>query len=123
MILDTSVLVAILQREPGWQHHQRQLEDAPRLLLSAGTMQELLIVAHCRGVLDAMEALLQLLDPDVVPVDEALARRALQMFQRMGKGPGHAAQLNFGDCFAAALADQEQLPLAFAGEDFKAAGF
>lgn len=104
MILDTSVLVAILQREPGWQHHQRQLEDAPRLLLSAGTMQELL-------------------DPDVGPVDEALAQRALQMFQRMGKGQGHAAQLNFGDCFAAALADQEQLPLAFAGEDFKAAGF
>jgi len=63
----------------------------------------------------------------VVPVDADLARCALAPYQRFGKGPdkclGHAAQLNFGDCFAAALAEREQLPLAYAGEDFAAAGF
>ncbi len=59
----------------------------------------------------------------MVPVDADLARRALALYQRFGKGPGHAAQLNFGDCFAAALAEREQLPLADAGEDFAAAGF
>ena len=123
MILDTSVLIAILLRESGWREHQARLEEAPRLLLSAGTLQELLVVSHCMGFLEAMERLLQVLDPDVVPVDGALARRALQVFQRFGKGQGHTAQLNFGDCFAAALAEQEQLPLAFAGEDFSAAGF
>ncbi len=123
MILDTSVLISILLRETGWRQQQARLEEAPRLLLSAGTLQELLVVSHCKGLLDAMESLLQVLDPDVVPVDGPLAHRALQVFQRFGKGQGHAAQLNFGDCFAAALAEQEQLPLAFAGEDFKAAGF
>jgi len=124
MILDTSVLIAILQRESGWQHHRAQLEQAPRLLLSAGTLQELLVVAHCRGVLEAMEALLQVLDPDVVPVDQAaLARQAVRLLQRFGKGQGHAAQLNFGDCFAAALAEREQMPLAFVGDAFRAAGF
>jgi len=123
MILDTSVLIAILQRESGWQHHRAQLEQAARLLLSAGTLQELLVVAHCRGVLEAMEALLQVLDPDVVPVDAALTRQAVRLFQRFGKGQGHAAQLNFGDCFAAALAEREQMPLAFVGDDFRAAGF
>ena len=123
MILDTSVLIAILQRESGWQHHRAQLEQAPRLLLSAGTLQELLVVAHCLGVLEAMEALLQVLDPDVLPVDAALARQAVRLFQRFGKGQGHAAQLNFGDCFAAALAEREQMPLAFVGDDFRAAGF
>lgn len=124
MILDTSVLIAILHRESGWQHHRAQLEQTPRLLLSAGTLQELLVVAHCRGVLEAMEALLQVLDPDVVPVDQAaLARQAVRLLQRFGKGQGHAAQLNFGDCFAAALAEREQMPLAFVGDAFRAAGF
>ena len=99
------------------------LEEAPLLRISAGTLQELLVVAHCRALLAPVEALLALLDPDVVPVDADLARRALAFYQRFGKGLGHAAQLNFGDCFAAALAEREQLPLAYAGEDFAAAGF
>ncbi|MCS5691737.1 type II toxin-antitoxin system VapC family toxin [Cyanobium sp. FGCU-6] len=123
MILDTSVLIAIIQREPGWEHHQRRLEEAALLRISAGTLQELLVVAHCRAVLEPVEALLGLLDPDVVPVDAELAHRALAVYQRFGKGLGHAAQLNFGDCFAAALAEREQLPLAYAGQDFAAAGF
>lgn len=67
----------------------------------------------------------------MVPVDADLARRALALHQRfgkgldkgLGKGLGHAAQLNFGDCFAAALAEREQLPLAYVGEDSAAAGF
>jgi uncharacterized protein with PIN domain len=49
--------------------------------------------------------------------------RACQIFQRFGKGQGHGAQLNFGDCFAAALAEREQCPLACVGDDFRAAGF
>jgi ribonuclease VapC len=127
MILDTSVLIAIIQRETGWERHQQALEEAPQLRISAGTLQELLVVAHCRALLAPVEALLALLDPDVVPVDADLARRALAFYQRFGrgldKGLGHGAQLNFGDCFAAALAEREQLPLAYAGEDFAAAGF
>ena len=127
MILDTSVLIAIIQRETGWERHQQALEEAPLLRISAGTLQELLVVAHCRALLAPVEALLALLDPDVVPVDAGLARRALALYQRFGKGLdkglGPAAQLNFGACFAAALAEREQLPLADAGEDFAAAGF
>lgn len=123
MILDTSVLIAIIQREPGWELHLRRLEEAPLLRISAGTLQELLVVAHCRAVLEPVEALLALLDPDVAPVDAHLARRALAVYQRFGKGLGHATQLNVGDCFAAALAERDQLPLAFAGQDFAAAGF
>jgi ribonuclease VapC len=127
MILDTSVLIAIIQRESGWERHQQALEEAPLLRISAGTLQELLVVAHCHALLAPVEALLALLDPDVVPVDADLACRALALYQRFGKGLdkglGHAAQLNFGDCFAAALAKRVQLPLAYAGEDFAAAGF
>ena len=109
MILDTSVVIAIIQREPGWEQHQQRLEEAALLRISAGTLQELLVVAHCRAILEPVEAL--------------LARRALAVYQRFAKGLGHAAQLNFGDCFAAALAEREQLPLASAGQDVAAAGF
>ena len=123
MILDTSLLLAILQREPGWERHQQRLEEAEVLRMSAGTLQELLLVAHCRGVLEPMQTLLDLIDPDLVPVDADLAGRALSMFQRVGKGQGHSAQLNFGDCFAAALAERDQLPLGYIGDDFTKAGF
>ena len=123
MILDTSLLLAILQREPAWELHQQMLEQAEVLRMSAGTLQELLLVAHCRGVLEPMRTLLDLIDPDVVPVDAALAERALGLFQRLGKGQGHPAQLNFGDCFAAALAERDQLPLGYIGDDFSKAGF
>ncbi|MCT0215758.1 type II toxin-antitoxin system VapC family toxin [Synechococcus sp. CS-1330] len=105
------MLLAILQREPGWERHQQALEQAEVLRMSAGTLQELLLVAHCRRVLEPMRTLLDLIDPDVVPVDADLAERALGIFKRFGKGQGHPAQLNFGDCFAAALAERDQLPL------------
>ena len=123
MILDTSLLLAILQREPGWERHQQTLERAEVLRMSAGTLQELLLVAHCRGVLEPMQTLLELIDPDVVPVDGDLAERALGIFKRFGKGQGHPAQLNFGDCFAAALAEHDQLPLGYIGDHFTKAGF
>ena len=123
MILDTSAVIAIIQREPGWQQICSLLEQATLQRISAETLQELLVAAHCRGVLGAVEELLLLLDADVVPVDEDLARRACRIFQRFGKGQGHGAQLNFGDCFAAALAEREQCPLACVGEDLHAAGF
>ena len=123
MILDTSLLLAILQREAGWEQHQQTLERAEVLRMSAGTLQELLLVAHCRGVLEPMQTLLELIDPDVVPVDGDLAERALGIFKRFGKGQGHPAQLNFGDCFAAALAERDHLPLGYISDDFTKAGF
>ena len=91
--------------------------------MSAGTLQELLLVAHCCGVLEPMQTLLELIDPDVVPVDGELAERALGIFKRFGKGQGHPAQLNFGDCFAAALAERDHLPLGYISDDFTKAGF
>ena len=68
------------------------------------------MVAHCRGVPEAVEDLWLLLDADVVPVDGDQARWDCRIFQRFGKGQGHGAQVNFGDCFAAALAERKQVP-------------
>lgn len=123
MIVDSSVVLAVVQREPQWEQALAQLQQAPMLCISAGTLQELLVVAHCRAVLPQVETMLELLDLDVIPVDAELSRRALVLFQRFGKGQGSKAQLNFGDCFAAALAERDGQPLAFVGSDFAAAGF
>ncbi|MBN9578485.1 MAG: type II toxin-antitoxin system VapC family toxin, partial [Alphaproteobacteria bacterium] len=54
----------------------------------------------------------------VVPLDEAQARIAREAYRDFGKGSGHKAQLNFGDCFAYALAKTMNEPLLYKGTDF-----
>ena len=54
----------------------------------------------------------------VEPVTEGQARIARQAYRDFGKGSGHPAQLNFGDCFAYALARQTGQPLLYKGDDF-----
>jgi ribonuclease VapC len=123
MIVDTSAILAILLQEPGWTSLHAQAISVPMLLMSGGTLQELLIVALRKGILAEVDELLIALDLDYVPVDATLARCGSKLYRQYGKGTGHPAQLNYGDCFAAALAIVRQLPLLYAGEDFKAAGF
>jgi ribonuclease VapC len=48
---------------------------------------------------------------------------SVEMYHQYGKGTGHPAQLNYGDCFAAALSTIRQLPVLYTGEDFRAVGF
>lgn len=72
-------MLGIVQREPGWQQLLRQSEDAEVVLTSSGTLLEQLVVARCRAVLGAVEAFVELLDPDVVPADVELARRGQRL--------------------------------------------
>ena len=55
---------------------------------------------------------------EIIPFDEAQMRMAIDANLRYGRGSGHPAQLNFGDCFAYALARSRNLPLLFKGDDF-----
>ena len=72
-----------------------------------------------RGV-DDLDAFLTSFGISIAPVDEALARGALQARIRFGKGFGATAGLNFGDCFAYALAKSLNAPLLYVGNDFTA---
>ena len=54
----------------------------------------------------------------VEPVTEEQARLAREAYRDFGRGSGHPAKLNFGDCFAYALAKAMDEPLLFKGEDF-----
>ncbi len=76
-----------------------------------------------KGVLTEVKALLKHLDMDYFPVTESLALKGLELYQQYGRGGRHPAQLNYGDCFAAAIATERKLLLLYTGKDFEAAGF
>ena len=124
MIVDTSALVAIVRDEPEKSvfigRLGRAALDGEVTRISAGTLVELFVVIdrfkepRASQLLDAFLAEIKL---EVVPVDSGLAAIARIANRRFGKG-NHPARLNFGDCFAYALAKQTGEPLLFKGNDF-----
>lgn len=115
--VDTSALMAILLDEPEADACAAILEGEDRLLISAGTVAEALIVAAHRNVSDEMTQLLDGLGFEVVSVTPAAARRIAQAYEQWGKGV-HPAALNFGDCFSYEVAKEHGCRLLYVGEDF-----
>ncbi len=117
MVIDTSALLAILQDEPERRRFNERIEAAPVRRISTATFVEASIVIEARfgppGLL-ALDRLLEAADIQLVEVDAAQARVARTGFSRYGKGR-HPAGLNFGDCFAYALARVRAEPLLFKG--------
>lgn len=121
LVLDTSAVIAILLDEAAGSQVTRMLADAQGPIMSAANVVELLMVAEGRaGASGATTARNLLDDADVVvmPVDEPIATGAHAAWRRFGKG-NHAAALNYGDCFAYALARHADLPLLCVGNDFR----
>jgi ribonuclease VapC len=117
VVVDTSALMAVLLGEADAPRCAAALAEAPGLVLSAGTLAEALIVAEHRGIGAEMAELVAALGAEVAPVTAATARRVAAAHLRWGKGR-HPAGLNFGDCFAAALAEERGAPVLFTGADF-----
>jgi ribonuclease VapC len=115
--VDTSAMVAIILREPGANECTRVLASETEILISAGTVLEALIVATRRGIAEEMTSLMERIGFQVIPVTQAAARRMGQAYELWGKGM-HPARLNFGDCFAYDVAQENACPLLFVGEDF-----
>lgn len=121
MILDTSSLIAILAEEPDCDVYITALSRATRCRISAGNFLELSIVIEAQfgaEVLRQCDALFRRAGIIIEPVTVEQAHIARQVFHDFGKGR-HPAGLNFGDCFAYALAKASGEPLLFKGEDFK----
>jgi ribonuclease VapC len=121
MILDTSPLVAILAQEPDSERYIQAISRAPRCRISAGNFIELSIVIEAQfgaEVLRQCDALFRRAGIVIEPVTVEQSHLARQAFHDFGKGR-HAAGLNFGDCFAYALAKITAEPLLFKGEDFR----
>jgi ribonuclease VapC len=121
MILDTSALVAVLFREPEAEQYARFIHGADRCLISAGSYLELSIVLERQAEPEAdrqCEMFFRRAGITIEPFTVEQAQIARQAFHDFGKGR-HAAGLNFGDCFAYALAKFTGEPLLFKGDDFK----
>lgn len=115
--VDTSALMAIALDEPQADALMSLLEAERSLAISAVTVAEALIVGRGRGVAAEIHKVVDRFDFQVGVVDLAEARRVAGAYARWGKGM-HAAALNFADCFAYALAKQQDCPLLFVGNDF-----
>lgn len=124
MFVDASALVAILLREPGYAEIEKRLHDAPVRLTSGLAIFEsvLAIVRETnlppQDVDRLLETFLASAGIKSIPIAEEEARAALDAYARFGKGRGHPARLNMGDCFAYACARTRGVPLLFAGSDF-----
>ena len=117
--VDTSALMAIVLDEPSAEACMAALETDDALLISAGTVAEALIVAERRGVGEEMMELIGGIGFEVAGISLADAHRVAGAYRRWGKGV-HPASLNFGDCYAYALAHRHGCPLLYVGRDFAA---
>jgi ribonuclease VapC len=120
MIVDTSALMAILFAEPDAERFATAIAEATICRVSAGSFVEAAVVieSHSKGGAGyQLDALLREAKIKIEPVTEAQAHVARQAFLDFGKGR-HPAGLNFGDCFAYALAKSTGEPLLFKGSDF-----
>lgn len=121
MILDSSAVIAVLRAEPEASQFARKIESAGRCRISAVSYVESAIVIDSsrdpissRRFDDFFRAS-GILVEGVTPKQAEIARDAYRDF---GKGH-HTAGLNFGDCFAYALAKEVDEPLLFKGNDFR----
>ncbi|MDP3972783.1 MAG: type II toxin-antitoxin system VapC family toxin [Candidatus Nanopelagicales bacterium] len=120
MIVDTSAIIAIGNREPDSDQLLDALGTADHIKMSAATWVELGIVVDAREdplVARRADNLLNELGVEIEPVTMEQAMIARQAYRDFGKGR-HAAGLNFGDCFSYALAKATGEPLLFKGTDF-----
>lgn len=119
MIVDTSAIVAILLGEPEAADFIDALLDAPAARMSAATYVEVAVVvdANRDPVLSARFDELAA-EIEVVPMTRDHADTARQAYRDYGRGTGHPARLNLGDCFSYALARESGEPLLFKGNDF-----
>lgn len=123
MIVDTSAVVAVFLSEREADQIVDLLIDRPAAM-SAATLAELGIVVgrlapqHARR----LDALLAEWQVEVAPFTAAQARIARDAYRDFGKGTGHPARLNLGDCFTYALTTERRDELLYVGDDFTHTG-
>lgn len=120
MIVDTSALVAILQREPERDLMLAAMAQAERRLIAAPNWLEMCLVIDGRAnpaAQAAADTIRTDFELDVIAFDASMAEVAREAYRRYGRG-NHPAKLNFGDCMAYALAKSTAEPLLFKGQDF-----
>lgn len=118
IVVDSSAVIAMLCGEPEMVRFAEALAGSERRVISAANYVECALVLSSRPLIRSQfEPWLKTAKIGIIAVDEELARVSIRSFERYGKGR-HPAGLNFGDCFAYALAKSLDAPLLFKGGDF-----
>lgn len=120
MILDSSALLAIVFREPGYEDLLERMGAATGRAAGTPTLAEAGIVLHAKlgdAAIGLLERMLDELDIQEIPFGSIHWREAVDAFRRYGKGQDPAG-LNFGDCLTYAAAKLTGEPLLFVGDDF-----
>ncbi len=121
MIVDTSAIIGILRQERDASLLSKAIEAAATRSISVVNFVEAAVVADRDGdpiMSRKLDEFCQAASLSLAPVDETQARIAREAYRDFGKGSGHPAKLNFGDCFAYALAKAKNEQLLFKGRDF-----
>jgi len=124
MFIDTSVIVAILSKEPDATEFANRIQAAQECCTSALVVVEAAMRLSTKLGIDPVEvdrhiqALLDEAAISLVPMDTKTASLAVQAFADYGKGRGHPAQLNLADCLSYACAKAQGIPLLYKGNDF-----
>jgi ribonuclease VapC len=120
MVIDTSAVLAILQREPESRRFLEVIESADSTRMSVASFVESSIVIESRYGAEGLHDLDRFISRasiELIPVDVEQAQLARTAFSRFGKGR-HRAGLNYGDCFSYAAAISLGEPLLCKGDDF-----
>ena len=121
MIVDTSAVIAILRNEQDAASFAKTIADAGvRRISAANYVETAAVIDGSRDPVASrrFDDLLREARFVIEPVTESQARIAREAYRDFGRGSGHAALLNLGDCFAYALAEVLDEPLLFKGDDF-----
>jgi ribonuclease VapC len=121
MIVDSSAMLAVIKRELDWQALSDRMDSADSLRMSVASYLETSIVLDSRRdpvMSVGLDDLIEDMNMVIEPVTVAQAKIARQAYRDYGKGNGHPASLNFGDCFTYALAHEKREPVLYKGDDF-----
>jgi len=117
IVVDTSIILAILQAEPEAYEFTKLLSEEDFVYLPSSVLVEAGILSINRSLFNDFQELMGVLIPEIVPLDETIAHLASEAHRVYGKGR-HKANLNFGDCIVYATAKYLKMPLLFKGNDF-----
>lgn len=134
-LVDASVIVAVLKREPGFEELVKRLDEPGAKLFVTPMVRFEAVAALARVEIDAskgrgdrsaaiaaageiVDELFEAVSAREMTIDKKIGMMALDAMRRYGKMAGHKADLNFGDCFAYAAAQANHLRLLYKGEDF-----
>jgi ribonuclease VapC len=118
IVVETSAIVAVLLDEPEASTFELLIAENDARLPVACYVEAALALRHRGHPLSALDGYLVSSGLSLLPSDERQARIAAEADRRYGRGTGHPARLNFGDCLAYAAAIANDAPLLFKGSDF-----